>query len=35
MIARQRDRLLYNVRELEFKDILTKVTPLYLRYLKN
>ena len=34
-IARQRDRLPYNVRELEFEDILTKVTPLYLRYLKN
>ena len=34
-IARQRDRLPYNVRELEFEDILTKVTPLCLRYLKG
>ena len=35
MIARQRDRLLHDVREPEFGDILTKVTPLCLRYLKN
>ena len=35
MIARQRDCLLYDVCELEFEDILTKVTPLCLCYLKN
>ncbi len=35
MTARQRDRLLYDVCKLEFKDILIKVTPLYLYYLKD
>jgi hypothetical protein len=34
-ITRQKDHVPYNVREPEFKDILTKVTPLYLRYLKD
>ena len=34
-IARQRGRPLHDVREPEFEDILTKVTPLCLRYLKN
>jgi hypothetical protein len=34
-IARQRDRLLHDVREAEFEDILIKVTPLYLRHLKG
>ena len=35
IIARQRDRLPHNVHKPEFKDILTKVTPLYLRYFKD
>ena len=34
-IARQRDRLPHDIREPEFEDILTKVTPLYLRHLKD
>ena len=34
-IARQRDRLLHNICELKFKDILTKVTPLCLCHLKD
>ena len=34
-IARQRDRLPHDVREPEFKDILTKVTPICLRHLKG
>ena len=35
IIMRQKDCLPHNVRELEFEDILTKVTPLCLRYFKN
>src|ERR1700733_404787 len=34
-IARQRDRPPHDVREPEFEDILTKVTPLCLRHLKD
>jgi len=33
-LARQKDRLPHDVRQLEFKDILTKVTPVCLRHLK-
>ena len=34
-LARQRDRLPHDVRQPEFKDILTKVTPICLRHLKD
>ena len=34
-LARQRDRLPHDVREPEFEDILTKVTPVCLRHLKD
>ena len=34
-IARQRDRPPHDVREPEFENILTKVTPLYLRHFKD
>ena len=34
-IARQRDRPPHDVREPEFEDILTKVTPVCLRHLKD
>ena len=35
IIVRQRDCLLHNVYKLEFEDILTKITYLCLRYLKD
>ena len=35
MLARQRDRLLHDVCQLEFEDILTKVTPMCLRHFKD
>ena len=34
-LARQRDRPPHDVRQLEFEDILTKVTPMCLRHLKD
>ena len=35
MLARQRDHLPHDVRQLEFKDILIKVTLMCLRHLKD
>ena len=35
ILARQRNRPLHDIRQLEFEDILTKVTPMCLRHLKD